>query len=231
MKKIKILHRLDVSAVLAFLTCLAIVSIGIYSAQKTQAKPINHSGIETTSLMVPPPTQLQDLVNHADLIIIGTITTITQEGYFQGYDENGNFKPAAHFAYSEEAPVNPNIPFVDYAINVEQVILNDGTIKINQPVIVRATGINVNNEKQNKPQNELASLGERRLFFLSQNPDGETYGPYYGAFGRLIIDGDIVTFSDINQTPVVFTNEKTDSTFAPQQFIEVVKHIVEKPQK
>lgn len=174
---------------------------------------------------VPPPNDITDLISRSDLIVIGTVEKVVQKGYFQGYDEQGNFIESSPYVYSDESPVDPNVPFVDYEIKVSQVIRDDGTIKAKQPVHVRASTIHDNSI--DSKDSDYASLGDKRLFFLSKNPDGLTFGPYYGAYGRLVIDKSIVTFSDSARTPVVFNDRYVDQPLSPEEFIKVVEKLVD----
>ena len=214
------------SAIIVSLLAAMVALLGVYSGSRAQ-KIAFDALVESTWMGPPPPARLQDLINRSDLIVIGSIVNIKQEGYFQGYDENGKFIEAEPFVYSEEAPVDPNVPFVDYIIEVERVLLDDGTIQAGHAVVARATGLNpAGQEAHSLSKNNLASLGDRRLFFLGKNPDGKTYGLYYGPYGRLVIDGEIVTFSDANRTPVVFENGKIDTPVAPEEFIKIVENVI-----
>ena len=188
----------------------------------------------TASFDIPAPRTLNQLVDNADLIVVGKIEQVLQEGKFQGYDEKGQFREAQPYHYSEEHPVDPNIPFVDYEIVVEKVILDDGTLIAGNSLIGRSLGIQKHKDERNAG-NGLPALGDHRLFFLKQNPDGVTYAPYYGMYGRVVIDEPIVTFSDPERTPVIFTNgepsimkqTQAGEVLSPKTFMEAVKTVLD----
>ena len=86
----------------------------------------------------------------------------------------------------------PQLPFTDFEIIVEQVIRDDGRIAQEEPIILRMPST-ATAELKALTQNSdypLSYTGDRHLFLLSPNPDGETYGFYYGPWSRLTIDAD-----------------------------------------
>lgn len=68
----------------------------------------------------------------------------------------------------------------------------------------------------------MARPGERYLFFLVPAPDGRTYGSANHSFGRLLLDGPVVTASDGRRTPVRFGNREV----APADFLRHLQETV-----
>lgn len=164
---------------------------------------------------VLPPGSMEELVAKADVIVIGRVGAIvsqTREGPY-----NANALPQD----PRDVPPLPSLPFTYYKIEVEEVIMDDGTLAAGRPLILRVYG-HVNREEGQ----DLAARwpmprpGERRLFVLRRNPDSQSYGPW-GGWGLLRIDGDVVTFSDRERTPVQFTERRT-----PREFLAELKRAV-----
>jgi hypothetical protein len=150
---------------------------------------------------IPPPQSIEDLVKHADVIVVGTVGPIINQGTFSGYDKAGN---VIHNKYPDHP--NSDLPITDYAIKVEEVLRDDGTIQAGKPLVLRMIGHPTNiaeRDAERQSYYPMSYTGDHHLFFLGRNPDG-TYGLHYGPWSRLVINGPIVTVSDGPRTPVQF---------------------------
>ncbi len=162
--------------------------------------------------LIPPPKSVAELVGKADVIVIGTVGPVVNQGAFEGYDGTGNLIPPS--------TGHPDLPITDFQIIVEKVLKDDGTIRAGNPPILRMLGHPTNKAERDANRTShypMSYTGDRHLFFLSKNPDA-TYGFYYGPWSRLVIDGQVVALSDGPRTPVQFAGRQ----FAPAEFIASV---------
>jgi hypothetical protein len=177
-----------------------------------------------TSILFPMPRNLTDLIDNADVIVIGTVGKIVDEGAFEGYDQDGNFIRSTDFDPDNLSIDDTALPFVDYVIQVEKVIKDDGTIKSNRPVILRMPG-NRTGKIPTDSEYPMSAPGDHHLFFLSRNPDRKSYGLYYGARSRLTINGPVVTYSNGAHTPIIF-DDLYGRAIEPNSFIQKVEELV-----
>ncbi len=129
------------------------------------------------------PSSLEDMVSHTELIFIGTVGAVDRYLDFAGYGEDGLPQKAG------EAGGPPSMPTTDFRLEVEQALHDDGRIAGGEPIILRMVGLG---QRDNEALDTLGKgfLGRRFLFVLAPNPDGRSYGPYYGAISLLNIDDD-----------------------------------------
>jgi hypothetical protein len=165
------------------------------------------------------PQSIKDFVNQSDIIVVGTVGRIVREGSFYGYDANGNMlmsdpHPSAPF------PVSRATTFVDYEINVEQVIKDDGMLQAGKPLILRMPGKPSAEIAQN-PEYPMSQPGDHHLMGLTRTPDHQAYGFYYGPWGRLDIGGPVITYTDGDHTPIDFTEHRN-----PAEFIQALRAVV-----
>jgi hypothetical protein len=151
------------------LLCSVVAAVGIgagVSFGRLLAKP---SSDTNAALLNPLPETIEELVASAELVVVGTVGDITYKGMFYGYDEGIAIKSEK----GKGKHVPAGIPIVDFEIQVEQAILDDGTVSGGQPLILREAGDLAIQSHLSHPA--MPKTGDRRLFFLSRNPDG-TYG-------------------------------------------------------
>ncbi|HEX6292575.1 MAG TPA: hypothetical protein VFZ66_25545 [Herpetosiphonaceae bacterium] len=175
----------------------------------------------SNAFLMPTPNTLGELVEKADIIVVGTIGEELRQQSFVGYDEQGR----AITASDQRLPAEAETLFHDFAVNVEEVIKDDGTIQAQQPLVLRT--IFARNTKEIDPAQHYPGVfpGDRYLLLLSRNPDHATYGFYYAAASRLLIDGDAVTLSDGARTPLPFSKG-----VAPQAFLGQLRRMVRQQQ-
>ncbi len=199
---------LAIAAVAVLLAGFALVRLLLGSP--LFAAQMANSSDESTADFVPPPKSMAELVSKADVILIGTVGSVVNEGAFQGYDQTG-------IAIPSRATSGPDLPITDFQIIIERVLKDDGTIRAGTTPILRILGHPTNRAARDGDRSSyfpMSYTGDRHLFFLSKNPD-DTYGFYYGPWSRLVIDGQVVTISDGPRTPVQFAGRQ----FAPGEFI------------
>jgi hypothetical protein len=156
-------------------------------------------------------------VASADLIVTGELGGITQQTTFAGYDSYGNLIPVV--TVTDQVPLSIStpvptrhppleIPITDQElVNVDQVIrdcdevIGEATVEVRSLANPPATQVIATDEASEYP---FGQEGDYRLFFLSKNPDGETYSVRYGPCGRLAVDDTEATCSDGDRTQLAF---------------------------
>ncbi|HEY0739768.1 MAG TPA: hypothetical protein VGD69_32885 [Herpetosiphonaceae bacterium] len=189
--------------------CLVALS-GVLSALlviQFQASDQDHD----VSIWPRPPQTIEELTQSADVIAIGTIGPIVNEGSLLGYDQNGQVTSSG---------TADDWPFVDIHVRVEQALKDDGTIRLEKPLTLRMPDSRSQNNQVTESDSALpmAQEGDRYLLFLTQNPDHQTYGLLYAGYSRLLIDGRVVTASDRARTSQIF-----GGTLTPADFVARVK--------
>lgn len=196
---------LSIVALLGILSGLALTAPG----SQVQAPLDGYS-------LLPPPSTLEELVDESDIIVIGTVGSITKEASFLGYDKHGKA--------IEPSPDKQGLAFFDHTIKIERILKNHQTktLKVGQTIPFRMFDKSVNPAAESRLEYPPSVVGERRLYFLNTNPDERTYGLNFHTAARLIIDGVVVTRSDGQRTPVNYGNGE----IKPNKFINDVKAIV-----
>lgn len=181
--------------------------------------------INSTAMLVPPPKNMVELTSKADIIVVGEVGEVIQQGYYGGYDAAGKLIPRT----GEPDKPGSGIPFTDFGLKIERVLKDDGSIAAGQPVILRMTGHPTEEVRRLNadPQAEypMTFPGDRHLFLLSKTPDNSAYGLYYGAWSRLIVDGDVVRVSSGAKEPLKF--EGSEQLFSPAEFMNSIEQTVQ----
>ena len=170
----------------------------------------------TTASWIPAPATMEELLDTADVIVIGSIASVAGTGIQKSYNEADNERIDEWLEEMKEeypTPADFYPPYTSYLIDVETVILDDGAISAGYPIVLKMLG------KPSAPKDTdqspslltVPNAGETRLFTLLRNPDG-TYG-LYGWWSHFVIDGDRVTYSDDLRTPIGFTDQVKPDDF------------------
>ena len=179
-----------------------------------------------TGTWLRPPSSVQELVNEAEVIAIGSVAAVIATGLQVPYNEADNTRLAE---YNEKygyptlyPPSNRSWPYIDYWIDVETVILDDGTISSGSPLILRVFDRWQAVEPPYPWMWRVPSIGDRRLYALAANPEGGTHrlARWWNLF---IIDGDSVTHSDDLRSPVYLTDQ-----VKPDDFIKALEDAVDR---
>ena len=164
-----------------------VVAKGLVRAQPGEAATTQQqpNAPVSSGMMVPRPNSVEELVTRADIIVLGTITSVIDEKLIGPYDEDGSPLPAG-----EEG----GLPFTDYDVEIESVFKGDGTVTDGVTLVLRMFG-HLSNSNAIITSNvfPLPNPGDRLLFALGENPDG-TYGS--GPEGLLNVDGEKVVYAD-----------------------------------
>ena len=175
-------------------------------------------------MWVPPPSSVQELVDRAEVIAIGSVAAVIATGLQVPYNEADNTRLDEYNAqYGNPTPyplTNRSWPYIDYWIDVETVILDDGTLSSGKPLILRM----FDRWQAVDPYPwmwRVPSIGDRRLFALAANPEGGTHR-WINHWTHFIIDGGEVTHSDDLRSPVYFTDQ-----VKPDDFIKALEDAVD----
>lgn len=166
---------------------------------------------------VPPAIDLYELVKLSDVILIGEIDQIADQGDYTGYDESGELIPLATSTPPSSlgtptALPDFSLPYSDFIISVQELIKNDGgsgdrTVRmITDGPKPKSTACAPS--EANFPPGDI---GETYMFFLKKNPD-DTYGLYRGPYDRIIL-GQEITYSDCDETAVEFATGMDEDDF------------------
>jgi putative hemolysin len=162
---------------------------------------------------------LQALTSKAELIFVGEVGQVIQRRTYSGYGAKGELLDGLDVHGN---PV-PQVPITDFEVKVEQVIKDDGAIAGGKPIILRMGGDATPEMKQvtAKTDYPFSFTGDRYLFLLSRNPDGVTYGFYYGPWSRLLVDGNTLRVSDGTQQ--ILKLQDSDAAITYDQLVQQAK--------
>jgi hypothetical protein len=196
------------------------VLIGVILGLGILSVPLfSHASPEAHASLVAPPQSLDELVDKATLIFSGEVGPVEQCLSLSGYDWDGSL--LATPADCSDPQVY-GLPVTDFQLLVEEVLRDDGKIAAGKPIILRVLGFPIEEIVQMSQDSEFpfSSTGDRHLFVLSPNPDGESYGLYYGPWSRLNIDGEILRVSNGKREPLQFRD--SDSPVTLDEFRQTV---------
>ena len=88
------------------------------------------TGPVSTGMMVPRPTSVEELVVRADVIALGTFSSVLAEKRIGPYGEDGQPLPAGE----------DGLPFTDYLLQIERVLKSDGTVTDGGSLVLRMFG-------------------------------------------------------------------------------------------
>ncbi|MCC6169971.1 MAG: hypothetical protein IT329_22320 [Caldilineaceae bacterium] len=165
------------------------------------------------------PLSPEEIVSKASLIFIGEIGEVQQRTEFAVYTQDGQIE-----SYVTDAVGNPlpNIPITDFLLTVVQVIRDDGAIASGQLIVLRLIG-SVSPDMKNLTKDTefpISFTGDRHLFLLTPNPDGQTYGLRFGPWSRLTLDGGVLHVSNGEQEP--FKLAGRDEPASLEEFVAFV---------
>lgn len=169
---------------------------------------------EAARQVVPAPQDIQELVNAADMIVLGTITSVIAEGPFAGYDSDGHLMGPA--ARDTDPPMLPSQIFwrTDFAITPISVL--KGSSPTNGLIILREPNTWTTSFQLTYKHLPLAG---QQLFFLTRNPDNQTYGA--SIWQKIILDGTHIRYLNAAQTIPEFARNQT-----AEQFLTAVNAVI-----
>lgn len=217
--KIQFRHPLIMIAALGLVGVLIGV-LAVWSPLRNREVPTAHTRHESSGELVPPAGSVEALVAEADVILVGTIDSLTDDGFYAGY-VGGTLVPA----YTSTPPSMPgtptpvpvvSIPYMDFEIDEELVLKED---PVSAAHVVRMIGrspissdLFCDGEMWPYPP---GNIGDRFAFFLSQNPDG-SYGLLHGPYDRIDLE-DEITYTDCPESAVPFADGMDE-----QEFIDAI---------
>jgi hypothetical protein len=176
--------------------------------------------VRSSSATPLPPLSPEEIVGAASLIFVGSVEQLDQYTDFAVYTEYGRLERNVTDAVGNPLP---NIPVTDYLLTVEDVIRDDGAIASEKPVVLRMIGAASLDTKGLTKDTEFpySYVGDRRLFLLTPNPDGKTYGLRFGPWSRLILDGDALHVSNGVREPFKLAGNDRPATL--EEFVRFVE--------
>lgn len=165
---------------------------------------------------VPPPSGFSELVGEVDLIVVGVIRSVdgqSMEGPYATSIEPSGEVPLVSDPTPTLTPEPPLLPVTYFSIYVEQVVMGNGIVHPEGSVMLRVAG-----RGDATVGGPMPKQGDRFVFALAENPDGQSYGPYFGPWSFYHLDLDAVTYADWERTAVGFANGMT-----PAAFIDALK--------
>lgn len=158
---------------------------------------------ESLVSIVPPPKGLDDFVVNSDLIVIGEIKEFLRETYEGPYG-------GIRVIDLRDVP-SQELPFTYYTLKITEVISNRTSTQLGDSILLRLSGHA--SESTDEIQFPFPKIGERKLYGLSANPDGQSYGYSFGGWGALNIDDNVITYSDNRKTRVKFAEQGLSDKF------------------
>lgn len=146
------------------------------------------------------------MVTESDVIVLGGLGCVAGEGVFPGMSDW-------------------TARYVDFTIEVERVLKDDGTVGEGRPLVQRMPDSRFGGGPYSFPGPILTPRplekyppdqpGQRYLYFFERDDDSHIYGIPYHHFGRLIVDGPVVWVSDGPRAPLeVGGREVSPAAFA-----------------
>lgn len=132
------------------------------------------------------PRDIDELIERSDLIVIGTLGETVDKRLFYGY-QDGADKLAQQ---EQETPFTLGLPLVDYAIHVQEVIMDDKEFPLADTNSRRVVFRTFEDEDEASSAAAVKDRRGRMVFFLTRNPDNETYGIISSLHRIKLGDGD-----------------------------------------
>lgn len=125
---------------------------------------------------ITPPADIQDFVDRANVIVIGTVGSV--EGPVEELGYSADNADLEFIKYDLENSFRlPSVTMTYYAIELEEIVLDNGNISGNAFLRIHGT-----------PDSFDLQTGDRLLFALSPNPDFRSYSPQ-SSWGMIFLDG------------------------------------------
>ena len=161
-----------------------------------------HGPHEILSASVGAAENMNQLVNKADVIVVGTIGSSVTERTIAPYSSRGTDEFL-------------RMPVTDYEVTVTSVLKGDGDISSGDTLTLRKIGhlSRSNTGSVFYEKFPMSNVGDSRLFVLGKNPDDTTYGLYFGSYSRFDIDGKVIKYPDLDDDEVKFAQDVSPTDF------------------
>ena len=172
----------------------------------------------STTQSAYPLDGLSELVHASSAIVIASVGDVIDGETVYYHGPTATPHPSPPTAFIPPPPEGREVTY--YSIDVEDVLLGDGVAEPGEALVLRMNGT---------PDDEwvefgMGAPGTQYLYFLLGG-NGGWYGIPYGEFGRLVVSGSIVRYSDADLTAVPFAVGMT-----PEEFLDEVVAEMERQQ-
>ncbi len=176
----------------------------------------------------PPPQSLDELVSKSSLIVFATVGDVVRYFEFDGYRGDGVLQGLNDFGTRLSGKPMSEFSATDFYLLVDRVIRDDGRVTWGKSIVLRMPGHSTMTAKLETEASEYPAsyTHDYHLFLLTANPDGYSYGLYYGPWSRLTVDGNILRVSNGAQQPLQF--EGTDQPVTLDEFVQFVESLSER---
>ncbi|HTG36527.1 MAG TPA: hypothetical protein VLB76_26720 [Thermoanaerobaculia bacterium] len=175
----KLKDRISMSKLVLPAVALLGLGFGVISSQLISKQIEPDSSFETRA-----PESMSELIRESDLIVLGRLISVIDQGTFYGYDKDARRRAAL----DKHSPTSLGLPFTDYELSAERVILGKSQVDTSRPIILRT----LDNPSISTSLSTLRN-GDRRVFFLKINPDSRTYS-LPSAVSQVDIDGPVAVY-------------------------------------
>lgn len=173
----------------------------------------------SATIYTPTPRNIDELVKTSDLIIIGTLEEIVDKRLFYGYQEGADLLAQKEYT----TPFQLGLPLVDYAIHVQEVIMDDKEFPLADSGARTVIYRTFEDHDWVSSAEAIESRKGKIMFFLTRTPDNEAYGIFSIMHRIKLGDGS-------NDVSYSLNNEDIGIPFAPEskseEFItDIKKHV------
>lgn len=185
------------------------------------------------------PRNVKQLIDAATIVVEGTVMSLTYSGA-QKFDAVG-----AALTPSQHTPSSPSLVLPSFVMDISEVSIRVDQVYFSRSPVVLESGDYItmlvpgntstyqtptpgdpndpfSGGYQVRSEMVIPAKGDSRLFILTHNPDGTTYGPVYGPYDVLDVSDDDVTIQ--SSPPIVIDIADSANTTA---FMSEIQRIVQ----
>lgn len=193
-------RRRAFAALLAIALGVSLLGLAWFARQKETMRP-------SFQYYAPTPANLDELITARNgqplaIVVLGRVEGVAEVGW----EPTMTPEPVP----TEQGPMfDQALPYSLYRVAPERVLLDDGSIAAGSPVLLyRGEHPGYPWFPELDPQEHV---GERYLYFLEQYEG--SYFPSRFPYSRLIVDGEVVRYSDAERSPVQFATGTPPAAF------------------
>ena len=168
------------------------------------------------SISSPLPNTIQALVDSADIVVVAQVEEIANQEIVY-FGENADTLAERDKANVDELGYPKlGLPMIDYEIRVQDILKSKLDLTIGDTILYRVPG--AHNPEWRDPN--FVQAGDRKLLFLTANPNGTTYG-IESDMHMMTIDGSTLTYYHNGKHVYPF-----DESNLPSFLVEIEKILI-----